>query len=203
MLPVSADRQRAAVKLLATAIFGFDSFRFRPEFMQRLVPDYLDRGDSFDSGLSPPGIDYSLPTQVLAIQRPALAQLMSETVAQRILDSQAKLAPPAQGYGLSELYGELRAAIWSELRTGTDINLFRRNLQREHAARLAGVLLRPAASMPADARALLRADAKALRGEVAVAQGRRAYSIEARAHLAETLALIDDALKAPMVRQGV
>ena len=100
------------------------------------------------SGSSPPGIDYSLPTQVLAIQRPALAQLMSETVAQRILDSQAKLAPPAQGYALSELYGELRAAIWSELRTGTDINLLRRNLQREHATRLAGALLRPAASMP-------------------------------------------------------
>ena len=203
MLPIGADRQRAAVKLLATAIFGFDSFRFRPEFMQRLVPDYLDRGDSFDSGLSPPGLDYSLPTQVLAIQRPALAQLMSETVAQRILDSQAKLAPPAQGYGLSELYGELRTAIWSELRTGTDINLFRRNLQREHVTRLAGVLLRPAASMPADARALMRADAKTLRAEVAAAQGRRAYSIEARAHLAETLALLDEALKAPLVRQSV
>jgi len=203
MLPIAADRQRAAVKLVATGLFEFDSFRFRPDFMQRLVPDYLDRGDSFDVGLSPPGIDYSLPTQVLAIQRPALAQLMSETVAQRILDSQAKLAPPAQGYTLAELYGELRAAIWSELRTGTDINLFRRNLQREHAARLAGALLRPAASMPADARALLRADAKALRGDVAAAQGRRTLTVEARAHLAETLALLDEALKASLVRQGV
>jgi hypothetical protein len=171
--------------------------------MQRLVPDYLDRGDTFDVGLSPPGLDYSLPTQVLAIQRPVLAQLMSDPVAQRILDSQAKLARPAQGYGLPELYGELRAAIWSELKSGTDISLFRRNLQREHATRLAGALLRPAASMPADARALMRADAKTLRGEVAAAQGRRGYSVEARAHLAETQALLDEALKAPLVRQGV
>ena len=65
------------------------------------------------------------------------------------------------------------------------------------------MLLRPAASMPADARALMRADAKTLRAEVAAAQGRRAYSIEARAHLAETLALLDEALKAPLVRQSV
>ncbi|NDP43919.1 MAG: DUF5117 domain-containing protein, partial [Aromatoleum sp.] len=124
MLPVPAERQRAALKLLAGSLFAFDSFRFRPEFMQRLVPDYLDRGDSFDVGLSPAGLDYSLPTQVLAIQRPALAQLMSESVAQRILDSEAKLAQPAQGFRLSELYGELHAAIWSELKPGKDINLF-------------------------------------------------------------------------------
>jgi hypothetical protein len=171
--------------------------------MQRLVPDYLDRGDSFDVGLSPPGLDYSLPTQVLATQRPALAQLMSESVAQRILDSEAKLAQPAQGFRLSELYGELHAAIWSELKPGKDINLFRRNLQREHATRLAGALLRPAGSMPADARSLMRADARSLRNEIAAARGRTGLSLEATAHLAETLAMLDEALKAPLVRQGV
>ncbi|MEP7183900.1 MAG: zinc-dependent metalloprotease, partial [Betaproteobacteria bacterium] len=203
MVPVVAARQRAAVKLLASGLFSFDSFRFQPQFMQRLVPDYLDRGDSFDHGLSPPGIDYSLPTQVLAVQRPALTQLMSESVAQRILDSQAKLDDAAQGFRLSELYGELHAAIWSELKSGRDINLFRRNLQREHATKLAGALLRPASSMPADARALIRADARALRSEIAAAQGRNRLSVEAKAHLAEALAMLDEALKAPLVRQGV
>ncbi|HEY5307783.1 MAG TPA: metallopeptidase, partial [Casimicrobiaceae bacterium] len=101
------------------------------------------------------------------------------------------------------LYGTLHASIWSELKTGKDIDLFRRNLQREHANRLASALLRPAGSMPADARALLRADAKALRAEIAAAKARSGYSLEARAHLAETLATLDEALKAPLVRQGV
>ena len=66
--------------------------------MQRAdAVDYLDRDDTFDAGLSTPGIDYSLPTQVLAIQRNVLNQLMSEAVAQRILDSQAKVAKPDAG----------------------------------------------------------------------------------------------------------
>jgi len=49
----------------------------------------------------------------------------------------------------------------------------------------------------------LRADATLLRSELAAAQGRPGYSPEARAHLAEALAMIDEALKAPIVRQGV
>jgi hypothetical protein len=203
LYPIDAGRQRAALKLLAKGLFEFDSFKFKPEFMQRLTVDWLDRGDSFDVGLSTGGFDYSLPTQVLAIQRTTLNVLMSDAVAQRVLDSQAKLADPAKGFRLPELYGTLHASIWSELRTGRDIDPFRRNLQREHANRVASALLRPAGSMPADARALLRADAKALRGEIAAAQAKPGYSLEAKAHLAETLSTLDEALKAPLVRQGV
>ena len=128
---------------------------------------------------------------------------MSEAVAQRLLDSEASLDDPAQALKLAELYGTLHRAIWIELRTGRDIPLLRRNLQREHATRLAVSLLRPSASMPADARALLRAEAKTLRAEIAAAQGRPGYSVEAKAHLAETLASLDEALKAPLVRQAV
>jgi hypothetical protein len=203
LYPIDSARQRAALKLLAKNLFEIDSFRFKPEFMQRLTVDWLDRGDSFDVGLSTGGFDYSLPTQVLAIQRTTLNVLMSDAVAQRVLDSQSKLTDPAQGLRLPELYGTLHASIWSELKTGKDIDLFRRNLQREHASRLASALLRPAGSMPADARALLRADAKALRAEIAAAKARSGYSLEARAHLAETLATLDEALKAPLMRQGV
>ncbi|MEO8507195.1 MAG: zinc-dependent metalloprotease [Betaproteobacteria bacterium] len=203
MQPLSADRQRAAVKLLTSQLFSFESFQFRPAFMQRLVPDYLDRGDSFDVGLSPPDLDYSLTSQVLATQRPVLVFLMSDTVAQRILDSQAKLPAGTKGYPLSELYPELRRAIWSELKSGLDIILFRRNLQREHVVRVAGGLLRPAASMPADARALLRVEARVLRADMVAAQRKSGYSAEARAHLAESLTLLDEALKAPLLRLGV
>ena len=129
---------------------------------------------------------------------------MSETVAQRILDSQAKLREARRmRSGLSELYGELRAAIWSELKTGTDIDLFRRNLQREHANRLAGALLRPAAADAGRRAQPAACRREALRRDLAAAQGRAAISPEAKAHLAETIAMLDEALKAPLVRQGV
>jgi hypothetical protein len=203
MYPISPQRQREALDMLATGIFSFDAFRFKPEFMQRLTVDYLDRGDTFDVGLSTPGLDYSLPTQVLTIQRSVLNQLMSEAVAQRILDSQAKLPKADHAFRLSELYAGLSAAIWSELKTGRDIELFRRNLQREHVNRVALALVRPSGTMPADARSLLRMQARSLRTELAAAANKPGFSPEAKAHIAETMSTLDEALKASLVRQGV
>jgi hypothetical protein len=203
LYPISPQRQRDALAMLAEGLFSFDSFRFRAEFMQRLTLDYLDRNDTFDTGLSPGGIDYSLPTQVLAIQRNALNQLMSESTAQRILDSQAKLPRPDQAFRLAELYSGLQTAIWSELKTGKDIDLFRRNLQREHVNKVALALVRPSGSMPADARSLLRAQARLLRADLAAPVAKNGYSQEAKAHVAETISTLDEALKAPLMRQGV
>ena len=36
LTPVPADKQRAALELLATGVFSTDSFRFKPEFLRRL-----------------------------------------------------------------------------------------------------------------------------------------------------------------------
>jgi len=124
-------------------------------------------------------------------------------VAQRILDSQAKLPPGDPAFRLLELYDGLHVAIFSELKSGKDIDLFRRNLQREYVSLVAGALVRPSGSMPADARSQLRAEARRLRTEIAAAQTKRGYSPEAKAHLAEAQATLDEALKASLTRQGV
>ena len=204
--PVSMEKQRAALKILETGVFAADSFRFKPEFLRRLSIDYLDRLDTdFNAGIEtlPRGLDYSLPAQVLAVQRDSLNRVMSEAVAQRLLDSEAKVDDPAQALQLSELYATLHRSIWSELKSGKDIALLRRNLQREHAGKLAAALLRPAASMPADARAIIRADARALRAELGSVGARNDFSPAAKAHIAEMTEMLDEALKAPVVRQGV
>jgi hypothetical protein len=104
---------------------------------------------------------------------------------------------------LAELYGTLHTAIFSEVKAGRDVPLVRRNLQREYVARVATVIVRPAPTMPADARALLRADANDLRDEIAAAQKKSGLSRETRAHLAESKSILDDALKAPMMRQAL
>src|SRR5512140_1269392 len=185
-----------ALKLLTDNIFSANSFRFPPEFMQRMGIDYL-------MSTGPANPDFSLTNRVLALQAGALGQLMDPSVAARLLDSEPKAGNPQQILRLSDLYDTLHKAIWSELKTGSDINLLRRNLQREHANRIASALLRPAASMPADARALLREEARSLRSEVLAAQSGRALSKEARAHLAETYSMLDEAIRAPVMRPGV
>jgi len=203
MNPVAMDKQRDALRLIETGVFAVDSFKFKPEFLRSLSVDFLDRNDAFDGGLSPPGFDFSLPTQVLAAQKAVLDRVTSEVVAQRLLDAEGKVDRPGDALQLAEVYASLHRAIWTELKAGKDIPLIRRNLQREHAAKLAGALLRPTATMPADARALMRADAKALRAEIASAAARPGWSPAAAAHLAEMQAMLDEALKAPLVRNAI
>jgi hypothetical protein len=54
--------------------------------------------------------------------------------------------------------------------------------------------------MPADARALQRANARELIVQMKAAEGRKGLSKEARAHLAESRNTLEEALKAPMQR---
>jgi hypothetical protein len=203
MNPVPVAKQRAALAMLAADVFGADSFRFSPDLLRRASVSNFDMENTRELGGTVPSLDLAVDQQVLALQRTALGQLMGETVAQQLINNETKTSAPGEALRLSELYATLHRAIWSELQSGSDIGLLRRNLQREHASRLAATLVRPSASMPADARSLLRADAKALRAELAAVQGRKAFSAESQAHLAETIATLDEALKAPLVRQGV
>jgi hypothetical protein len=205
LTPVPIDKQREALHLIATQVFSVDSFRFSPGFLRRMSVSAFDIDDAVELGRSVPSVDIAIDQQVLAMQRSVLAQLLGETVAQRLVNNEAKVDDPAQALRLSELYATLHGAVWSELAGAKpqDIPLMRRNLQREYVLRLANVLVRPAGSLPADARALLRADAVKLRAEIAKAKDRKELSAEARAHLAESLALVDEALKAPLVRQAV
>ena len=106
-------------------------------------------------------------------------------------------------FQLSELYDTLQGSIWSELKTGREVTPMRRNLQREHLRRVAGALLRPSGSVPADARSLQRMNAIQLASEIRSAQAKPGFSKETKAHLAESLNTLDEALKAPMQRVGV
>jgi hypothetical protein len=205
LTPVPVDKQREALHLIATQVFSVDSFRFSPGFLRRMSVSAFDIDDAVELGRSVPSVDIAIDQQVLAMQRSVLAQLLGETVAQRLVNNEAKVDDPTQALRLSELYATLHGAVWSEL-AGTkpqDVPLMRRNLQREYVLRLANVLVRPAGSLPADARSLLRADAVKLRAEIVKVKDRKELSAEARAHLAESLALLDEALKAPLVRQAV
>jgi hypothetical protein len=102
---------------------------------------------------------------------------------------------------LSEVYDSLQSAIWSELRTGGDISVMRRNLQREHIRRIGNALIRPAATTPADARSLMRENAIQLQGQIRAAMA-KPMSKEAKAHLGESLNTLTEALKAPLARAG-
>ena len=200
--PVPAATQRKALKLITDGLFRTNSFAFKPEFVSRLVPNQFDRwfgglgGSSLAATVNP---DASISGAVLALQRASLDRLMADGVAARVLDAPSKMSQPQQALPLSELYDTLQNAIWSELQSGGDIDPLRRNLQREHLRRVVNALIKPAATTPADAKSLMRANAQQLQQQIRAAMGKPATKVT-RAHLSESLDLLTEALKAPLQR---
>ena len=203
--PVPGRQQRAALDALAQNVLATDSLRLSPALQRRLAPDFEQRGEDRDGAPT----DYSMIESVIAVQRALLGQLMSDTLAARILDNEGKFEPatagkPADAFHLSELYSRLTREVWSELDKPTaGISAARRELQREHLNRLASQMLRPAAQSRADARALMRAQARELLPRLQAAAKRGGWDAQARAHLSDAADTLSQALAAPMVRAGV
>jgi hypothetical protein len=204
LTPVPGPEQRAALDLLLAEVFASTSFRFDPAWLARLGFDRLDA-----RSVSNP--DFSLPSAVATIQRSALDVLMSEALATRLADSETRVADPKARLSYADVQGRLATAVWSELKGGSravaavggEVDPLRRTLQREHVKRLTAGLLRPAPAIAADVRAAHRQVAVQLESELRAAVASRSWSSAARAHLADNLAVLSEALKAPLVKQGV
>ncbi|GAB2586760.1 zinc-dependent metalloprotease [Ramlibacter solisilvae] len=190
--PVDPVRQREALRFLEKGLFSADSFRFRPEFLTTLGVDYNEVSRS-----GPPDIAGS----VGRVQFTALDRLMSAGTASRLLDLPSYV-PASQRkdlISLNEVYQTVQRAVWSELATGGDIDRIRRNLQREHMRRLQALLTR-GSGLPADAVSLIRYNARQLEAQLRTAVARHSGSVEVRAHLAESLGVLTEALNAKMQR---
>jgi len=191
--PVDPAKQREALRFLASGLFSATSFRFRPEFLSGLTLDYneWDRGGPVN-----------LRAVVLRAQTAAMDRLLSGNTAQRLLDLPSYLAPAQRRsmISLSEVYQTLQNSIWSELSGGAEIDVLRRGLQREHLKRLQTVLTKGSAALPSDALSLARLHATRLQQSLRSALARGGRSVETRAHLAESLGILTESLRATMQR---
>jgi hypothetical protein len=190
--PIAPDRQREALKLVTEGLFKTDSFKFRPDFLTRLA------ADPFEAGVGEKA-SFTLSSRVLELQTKVLDRLMSDAVAARMLDTSLKVSAGQKVLSLSDLYDGLQNAIWGDLKGTGDIGLMRRNLQREHLKRVVFMLTRNP-NAPADARALMRENARTLMAQLRTAHSRAGLSKEARAHVADCHNTLDEALKAQMQR---
>jgi hypothetical protein len=191
--PVEPARQREALQLLARGFFSADSFRFRPELLTRLSPDYneWDRGGPLNIAA------LVQQTQVIALDR-----LLAAGTAQRLLDLPLYVddAQRRNTISLSEVYGTLNQTVWSELKSGGDIDRLRRNLQREHLKRVQTLLTKGSPTLPADALSLVRYHANQLRDDLQRASSRSGLAVDTKAHLQDSLSALTEALKASMSR---
>jgi hypothetical protein len=199
---VPAATQREALDVLSRGLFAADSLSITPTLQHRLAPDFEERSEALQTG-GQVATEFAIPQRVLAVQRTLLNQLMGDTVAARIVDNQTASGTARGGaFQLSELYGRLDRDIWSELASGGDIAPARRELQREHLNRIAGLLLRPGAASRVDTRSLVRVQAQGLLTRINGALQRGSLSADARAHLQDSADTLNQALSARLQRAG-
>ena len=202
--PITAKKQREALVTITDGLLKSDSFRVSPNFMRKLVSDRLERDSQLMSNPQAMSatVELALPDRVLSVQRDVLNRLMSPVVARRVLENSVQTGN-GEVFTLSELYVTLQTAVWEEARRGVDSDPLRRNLQREHLRRMTAGVLGSSSGYPADARALMRRDARQLRDWLNEAAKKPGLSAETRAHYAESAESLTEALKAPMIRTGV
>ena len=190
--PIEPARQREALRVLTSELFDVSSFRFKPEFLASMAPEYREWGRS---------APVSIPSLVLQYQTQALTRIFNVTTVQRVLDTPNYL-PPAQrasALRLEEVFQTLQDAIWKEARNRQEVELMRRNLQREHM-RLMVYCLRNPDALPADGVSLLRWHAVRLQAELKNAAAQNHLSVLSRAHYVDSLKWLSEALSAGMTR---
>ena len=200
--PVPADKQRQALALLNEDAFGSKAFDLPPSLLNKLAAErfWTFEGDAFDEKRR---LDYPIHDQVLALQRTILDRLYHSMTLARLQDLEVKYPDRKDAFTMADLFEGLRDGIWSETKTpGTAINSFRRALQREHLKRLIRLVLRPEPNTPEDATTLARFNLTQLRDQLQPILGDNNVKLDlaARAHLQESLARIDEALKAQQHR---
>lgn len=209
---IDLAKQREAMALVKDEILSAKAFRFRPEVIRLLAPDFWYDERSFLRS----GGDFQYPVieRVLSIQRIVLSQFLDPEVLQRIQEG-ALLADAGQEVlQLPEVFDAMTDAIWSELPAGDAdlkkglkiaIPTIRRNLEREHVRRLAPLVLGPRREStaitlellifvserpaPPDAASLARAHLRQIDARITRVLGKSPKNVEidatTRAHLTE------------------
>ncbi len=194
--PLPASVQREALDRLVGRYLSPQAVSLPPGLQRRLAPDFQTLQDAEALGR----LEVSVAELQLALQRGVLAPLMSEALAERLLDNRDKTADrEAHPLLPQEVHQRLMKAIWQdpEPRPADEAER-RRNLQREHVNRLAAMWLKPA-SPRADVRALVWQQSRQLQQWLQGAS-RRTRDEATRAHLQACLETLQSALRSQVLR---
>ena len=188
--PVSAARQREAVKFLNENAFKTPAFFLDQAILRRIEPE-------------------GSVARVNQAQRGLITLLMNDDRMARLTEFEA-MGKPGESYPLPEMLADVRGGIFGELNSGSvNIDVYRRTLQRSYVEAVKSKLTAtptPRVSFgqtgqlsllpprpTTDVRGLLRAELRTLDAQVKAATGKAGNTVT-RAHLADLHTEIDDIL---------
>jgi hypothetical protein len=218
--PTNGSKQREALDFLVNEILSDKAFQFSPALLRRLTTEhwYHWGSDSFSSmgGTGPDVYDY-----VLAIQQIVLSHCLSADVLARIQNQKLMVDANEKPLEMAEIFRTLTNSVWTEIAKvaqSQSLNLecstIRRNLQKDHLARLiriviggqqrsfsdslAFVVFYGGADYPSDARSLARMHLREIKGQIDAVLGNNQVQMDdtTRAHLQESAHRIDKVLNA-------
>ncbi len=194
-VPVPRAKQLEALEFLTTAGFGEKAFPVPTNVLAQLGANrwsHWGQQNTFQGR-----IDFPWHEQVLQTQRALLNGATQPFVFARIRDAELKFGA-RNVVTIPELMGGLTNAIWSEVSAAPrNITSIRRDLQRAYLDRMTDIVVGDPPRLPADARAVGRAQLTQLKRRIdaRVAAG-AALDAYTRAHLAESSARIGKILEA-------
>lgn len=203
MEPVSALDQRLALDFLSERIWSSEPFQYDPEILNMLGRDQREYFDWM--AVYQHNWDFDLHENILLIQTSPLYWIYDPLVLERVLNNQYRMPEGEEAFTMNELFDFVRDDIWSEVTMGTNIDSFRRNLQRAHLEMITGIFLDPAYGTPEDAVSLARHDLVLLQDRImSVLSSDSLMNLDTMtvAHLEECLSRINLTLETPMDRGG-
>ncbi|NNL83403.1 MAG: zinc-dependent metalloprotease [Winogradskyella sp.] len=182
---VDSDHQKNAMKFLQDQLFT--------------TPDWMLDVDIFNKIESAGHVE-----RVRGIQTRTLNNMLDFGRMQRLIENEN--INGSRAYGLYDMMKDVRNGLFSELRTGRRIDVYRRNLQRAYIERMEFIMTNDQPNVPAafrrfagtqvnvsqsDIRAVVRAELKSLRSQLRNARGGDAMS---RIHIQDAIERVDNIL---------
>ncbi len=203
--PVSAERQREALSLVAREALAENAWTIDPEMLNKLAPNrWMHWGLNLQ--LDP---TFPIHAWVSSSQGAVLSQLLSPPRLGRILDNELRVGKGRDVFSMDEVFAAVDDAVWAELggvdgrRNGSPrpVSSFRRSLQRQHVGMLTALLLgtdSPMVRIPEDARSMARYSLGAIATRIRAVESYSSLDRTTRAHLDETATRIERALEASL-----
>jgi hypothetical protein len=200
--PIPGEKQREALEFLSKNIMVGDAFHFSPVLLRRLTTDNWSHWGS-ESLFYGGGVDYPIFDRVLAVQRLVLNRCFDPGVLSRLQNQELQSNKDAKPLKMSEVFQTMTDAIWGQSDAAKDSSTatMRRNLQREHLARLCRMVIGQRGSpygdmysyvvflgnsrTPADAKSLARYHLQRIGDKIDRSLNSNSLDDTTRAHLAE------------------
>ena len=150
---IDVSIQKEALDFYIDYIFDKDAFQYSSDLLNKMAPERL--GDFEGTLWEMNRLDFPIHSIVKNIQNTSLYNLFNPRIHNRIVDNKAKLEE-GKAFELDYLFNQITESVWHEIKTGQNVNSFRRQLQTLHLEYLKRVYNNEKNNFPNDSESLSR-----------------------------------------------